>query len=43
MYKEAYAVARVAAVTENPVLEENLNTPAAHHGSKSDEVAACSM
>lgn len=42
MYKEAYAAARVAAVTENPVLAENLNTPA-HRGSKSDEVAACSM
>ncbi len=42
MYKESYAVARVAAVPANPVLAENLNAPA-HHGSKSDEVAACSM
>lgn len=43
MYKESYAVARVAAVIANSVLAENLNASAAHHGSKSDEVAACSM
>lgn len=41
MHKDAYADDRVAAVITNPVLAENLNSPAAHHGSESNEVVAC--